>query len=170
MRASLMFINLLVLASGCNAQNKYPKGVSNVNGETFQISYTGPDNDFIVVYNVKSKYSGVAASDNPHALLVKREDIHFDVSAVKAIIQQAFKTKKEKLHSNKDFLHIEFNFERSGKLSDISYGVEKKTLISMEDLANIDTRLREVIRATFTGNAFNDYKYLSYSFGTIRFE
>lgn len=171
MKNKLIFLILVVLSTGCYAQNKYLEGLSKVNGEQFQITYSGPDNDFIVVYNVKSKYSKrVTASDNPRAQLVKREDFHFDKPAVKAIIQQVLKTKKQKLDQNEDFVHIEFVFEPSGKLADISYGVEKRTLISLDDLAEIDARLRKSINATFTGNAFKDYKFLSYSYGTIRFK
>jgi hypothetical protein len=52
-----------------------------------------------VVNNVKSKYAqGVKASDKPLPLPLKREDIHFDVPAANAIIQQVLKPKYNKLH------------------------------------------------------------------------
>ena len=167
-----IFLTILgvLLTTGCYAQNKYSEGISKAKGEQFQITYTGLDNDLIVISNVKNKYAkGGPVSDNPNALPFRREDIHIDVPAANAIIQQVLKPKNEKLHQNEDFVNVLFRFERSGKLSDISFGLKPNTLISLEDIAEIDARLRGIISATYTGKAYKDHKTFMYSLGMIRF-
>jgi len=171
MKTQLILLILgLLISAGCYAQNKYPDGISKVKGEQFQISYTGLNKDLIVVYNLKSKYTkGGPVSDNPNAFPFRQEDIHFDVPAAKAIIQQVLKLKLEKLRQNEDFINIGFTFEPSGKLTDIGYGVKKGTLISLKDIAEIDARFRSTTRATYTGTTYKDYKVLMYSLGTTWF-
>jgi len=168
MKTQLFLIILgLLISAECYAQNKYPEGISKVKGEQFQISYTGMEKDLIVVYNVRSKYAeGGPKSDNPPP---KREDIHFDVPAAKAIIQQVLELKYEKLHQNEDFVNVQLIFERSGKLTGISYGLKKNTLITLEDVAEIDTRLRKTVIATYTGRDIKDHKIFLYSLGMFRF-
>jgi len=165
----LLILSLLI-STGCYAQNKFPEGISKVKGEQFQVSHTGLNNDRIVVYNVKSKYAkGAVITDNPNALRLKREDIHFDITAANAIIREVLKPKAKKLRQNEDFPLVIFKFERTGKLTDISYGLKKNTLINLKDIAEIDTRLRRTIRATYTGITYKDYKVLMYSLGIIQF-
>ena len=171
MKNQLFTIALGVLIiSGCYAQNKYSEGISKANGERFQITYTWPDKDLMVISNVKNKYEkGGPGSDNPNALPMRREDIHFDVPAAKAIIQQVLKPKYENLHKNEDFVHVDLIFESSGELSDITFGVMKNTLVSLEDLAEIDARLRNTLSATYTGREFKDHKIFIYNLGSTFF-
>jgi len=166
---SLIILGLLI-STGCYAQNKFPEGISKVKNEQFQVEYTGIENELILVYNVKSRYTkGGSLSDNPLVLPFSQDDIHFDITAANAIIQKVLKPKNEKLHQNEDFVHVIFKFEQSGKLTDISYGFKKGTLISLEDIAEIDARLRKNITASFTGKAYKDYKFLIYYLRQIRF-
>jgi len=171
MKTQLFLIILGVLIStGCYAQNKYSEGISKVKGEQFQVSYTGLDKDVIVVYNLKNKYTkGIPLTDNPNALPLRREDIHFDVPAAKAIIQGVLKPKKEQLRQNENIISVQLIFERSGELSDIAYGLKRNTLISLKDIAEIDARFRSTISATYTGTAYKDYKVLTYSLGITWF-
>jgi len=165
----LLILSLLI-STGCYAQNKFPEGISKVRGEQFQVSHTGLNNDRIVVYNVKGKHTkGGPVSDNPNALPYEREDIHFDIPAAKAIIREVLKLKTKELRQNEDFPLVILQFEQSGKLTDISYGFKKGTLISLEDIAEIDARLRRTIKATYTGITYKDYKILMYSLDIIRF-
>ncbi|NEU09411.1 hypothetical protein GZH53_13885 [Flavihumibacter sp. R14] len=89
--------------------------------------------------------------------------------AAKAIIQKVLQGKKEKLQQNEDYVHVDLIFERSGKLSDITYAVKKNTLITLADLAEIDAQLRFTLGATFTGNAYKEHKIFNYDFGSVRF-
>ena len=85
------------------------------------------------MYNVKSKHAdGGPISDNPNALPLRRKDIHFDVTATNAIIQEVLKPKIGMLHQNEEFVNVGITFERSGKISDIGYGLKPNTLISLE--------------------------------------
>ena len=171
MKTHLILITFgILIGTGCYAQNKFPEGLSEVKNEQFQITYTGLNKDLIVVYNVKGKHAkGGPASEKLYPLPYKREDIHFDKSAAYAIIQNVFNLKKEKLHQNDDFVTIGIEFEGSGRISDIDYGMKKGTLISLADIAEIDARLRKSITATFTGEVYKEYKFLRYSLGMIEF-
>ncbi|NEU10161.1 hypothetical protein GZH53_17690 [Flavihumibacter sp. R14] len=172
MRIQLFFITLGSLISvGCYAQNMFKEGVSKVKNEQFKIEYAGLDNDMIVIYNLKSKHAkGGPVSDNPLAAPLKREDFHFDRSAAYAIIQGIVKAKLENLRKNEDFVQVILTFEKSGKLTDIGYGLKKTTLVSLGEIAEIDARLRDSIVATFTGNTYKEYNFLIYSLGIIKFE
>lgn len=113
----------VLIITGCYAQNKYSEGISKANGERFQITFTWPDKDLMVISNVKNKYEkGGSGSDNPNALPMRREDIHFDVPAARAIIQQVLKPRYKELNKCEGFLYVGLIFESSGKLSDISFG------------------------------------------------
>ena len=171
MKKSLILIILSVLiTTGCYAQNKYPQGISKIKGEQFRISNSGLENDLIVVCNLKNKYAlGGPNPENPNAPEYKREDIHFDVPAAKAIIHMVLQGKKEKLQQNEDFVHVDLIFKRSGKLSDVAYAVKKNTLITLADIAEIDAQLRNTLRATFTGNAYKEHRIFNYDFGSVRF-
>jgi len=171
MKNQLILIILgLLISTGCYVQNKYPEGVSKVRGEQFKIEYTGLENDRIVVYNLKGKLAqGEPISDKPYALRLKREDIHFDITAAKTIIREILKPKAKELRQSEDFPLVILHFERTGKLTDISYGFKKGTLVSLKDIAKIDARLRRTIRATYTGITYKDYKLLMYSLGIIQF-
>jgi hypothetical protein len=171
MKTLLIILTLGTLTcAGCYAQNKFPEGVSTVKNEQFKIEYTDWDKDFIVVYNVKSRHTKAGPeSDDSFAPPIKRDDIHFDKTAPYTIIQKVLKPRLEKLHKNEDFVHIILVFEKSGKLSDVSYGLKKSTLISLEEIAEIDTRLRNSIVAAFTGDDYKKYKFIIYRLGTISF-
>jgi hypothetical protein len=159
-----------LLSTGSNAQTKFSEGISKVKGEQFKIEYTGLDRDLIVVYNVKSKHAdGGPISDNPNAFPLKQEDIHFDVPAARAVIQKVLKPKNVMLHQNEEFVNVGITFERSGRISDIGYGLKKGTVISLEEIAEIDALIRKSITASFTVSTSKDYKFLIYDLGNITF-
>ena len=119
---------------------------------------------YIIVSSKSNKYSqGIPRPKVRHLLPVNQNmDIHVDKNAVKQIIDEVLSQKLAALHKGKEKIDVAFDFHPNGELTDISYGLRENTLITLQDIEEIDQRLRSAIRATFTGRAYLQYEAIYY--------
>lgn len=122
----------------------------------------GDTGKFIGIENKVNKYPtgipySVEEKKRTFLPMDPKKDIHVDNNIIKQVVLSVLNYKLEALKKNKETLSIIFVFEPSGKLTDIGFFPKEKTIISLEDIENIDTKLRQTVKVTFTGTQYKYY-------------
>lgn len=120
------------------------------------------------VYNKINKYlNGIPRSEEekkPTFLpMNQQKDVHVDLNMIKQTIFTVLNNKLSSLKNNKETLDYSLVFDPNGTLLNIDYILKNNTLISLEDIETIDTRLRQSIKVSFTGTQFKYYTAISYN-------
>jgi len=150
--------------SKCSAQTRLMPGILKGKHDTFVVEKLKLADSLIVVYSKGNKYvNGLPRPKVPHFLPMGRFDVHVDNNAIKQLIYSALKTKLADLKKNKESIITNFDFYPNGQISDISFGLHENTLVTLQDIEDIDQKLRVTVKATFTGKAYLQYEAIYYS-------
>jgi protein-arginine kinase len=98
-----------------------------------------------------------------------KKDLHVDKDAINQIIYNVLNDKLVALKNNKETMSVLVNFEPNGKITDISFTLKEKTQITLEEIEDIDQKLRKNITASFTGEAYKHYIAINYDLPVIVF-
>jgi hypothetical protein len=118
----------------------------------------------IGVNSKSNKYSkGIPYPKIKHPLPINQNtDIHVDKNAVRQIINEVLNVKLGALKRNKENIDVAFDFYPNGAIADVGYTLRKNTVITLQDIEEVDQRLRSTIKATFTGRAYLQYEAIYY--------
>jgi hypothetical protein len=149
------------------AQVKFTEGITTVNNQKFDVrksTMTFNDKKSWYIFPQKNKYKGsIPPPKDNYQFPMRRLDIHVDLDLVNNIVYRILKDKKEALHNKNEKLSILFKFETNGILTDINYSLSEDTIISPTEIGQIDTALRQEIKATFTGQDYKHYIAVDYN-------
>ncbi|MEO3402567.1 hypothetical protein AAFN85_01595 [Mucilaginibacter sp. CAU 1740] len=169
------FITLVFLfynMTSC-AQTRFTEGVSTIGNQKFDItksSLTVNNKRSWFVSSQKNKYQGpIPLPKDNYDMPVSKSDIHVDLDKVRSIVYQFLNNKKQELHNKNEKLGMAFKFETNGSLVYVSYTLFEDTIITLADLEQIDTALRQEIKATFSGQSYDHYIAVDYNFPRITF-
>ncbi|MES2060936.1 MAG: hypothetical protein V4456_03395 [Bacteroidota bacterium] len=163
---------LLYGMTGC-AQTKFTEGISTVNNQKFDIArstmvFDGKKPWFI--HPSKNKYNGpLPPPKDNYQFPMRRSEIHVDLEKVNTIVYRVLQEKKQALRNKNEKLGVSFKFETNGTLTDVNYTLSEDTIITLAEIEQIDTALRQGIKATFTGPSYTHYIAVDYSFPSISF-
>jgi hypothetical protein len=157
---------MLYSITGC-AQTKFTEGVNTINNQKFEVSRSTMvfnDKKPWYIFPQKNKYKGPIPrpADNYKAPM-RRSDIHVDNDMISAIVYRILKDKKQTLHNKNEKLGILFVFETNGILTDANYTLAEDSIITLAEIEQIDTALRQEIKATFTGQDYTHYVAVDYN-------
>lgn len=98
-------------------------------------------------------------------------DIHIDFDQIKQIAYNVLKPKWKDLKNNSEKMNILLVLKQDGSMWDVSFGLNENTLVTAEEIEQIDSKIRSGVRATFTGKRYLQYEAISYSaLPTIKFD
>jgi hypothetical protein len=128
----------------------------------------------IVVYSKSNLYNkGIPYSEaekNRRFLPMNpKKDTHVDNGAVKQIVYNVLNNKLSALKKNAETMDLILVFHPDGKLTDVAFGLRENTLVTLQDIEEIDRRLRTEIKASFTGKQYAYYIAINYYIPTIIF-
>lgn len=127
-------------------------------------------NEKIIITNIGYKYAKIPPKvKNVNAYPMQKKDIHFDIAKVRELIYQILSTKLSTLRSKKETLTLQFRFNQKGNLKDIGYIGTLNTTLDLEDIENIDAKLKREIKANYSGTDYLQYDEINYSYPTIIF-
>jgi hypothetical protein len=112
-------------------------------------------------YNNGIPYSK-AEKDRRFLPMNPKKDIHINNDAIKQIILGVLGNKLDAMKRNKEEMSLILKFEPDGKLTDIGFTLHENTLISIQNIEEIDHQLRASIKATFTGKQYLQYIAINY--------
>ncbi len=90
-------------------------------------------------------------------------DMHVNVDEIKPIVYGVLDGKIKRLKQNKERIEFDLIFKPNGEIVDITFFLNENTLISAQEIEEIDTQLRSKIKATFTGKQYVNYEVIRYS-------
>ena len=163
---TLIYFLLSFIYVGARAQTPIKIGKIKAKHEIFIIhelrKLAGNDSPKIVVYSESNKYNnGMPQPKNEkYSMLINPQDLHMDVNLVKPIVFEVLSNKLQQLKANKETLVIIMNFTTQGEACDVSFSMKKNTVISIEDIEEIDSRLRKTIHMTFIGQQYKNHEVL----------
>ena len=168
---NLIYIITILISSGCYAQKKLTEGTLKVKSTIYEVKKSEYGKNRIAVFNQNIKYPhGIGNSSNPRAFPMKHSDMHVDAEKVNEIVYSVLKNKLKELKDNHEFMNIGVVFEQDGSLVDVEYfTLSQNTLINIEEIDQINKKLKNEIRMRFTGRDYLDYKAFAYSFPMIKF-
>jgi len=177
MKKITISLSISLVFTLCSAQARLTPGELKGKLGTFIIKKLDEPFDttkHIVVYSKSNKYNnGVPyskAEKDPQFLPMNpKKDTHVNNEAINQIVYSVLNKKLDALKRNKEQMNLIFDFEPDGKLTDISFGLNENTLITLQDIEEIDRQLRASIKATFTGKQYLRYIAISYYVPSITF-
>ncbi|WP_179414249.1 hypothetical protein HDF19_16055 [Mucilaginibacter sp. E4BP6] len=176
MKKIILTIALLIIFIKCSAQTKLTPGEIQGKHDTFIVNKLSYHDSvrYIDIYSKSNKYNnGIPyTKEEKNRTFVPmdfRKDLHVDKDAAKQIIYTILSDKLAALKNNKETMSVLVEFETDGKITDISFTLKEDTLVSLEDIEQIDYSLRKNITATFTGENYKHYIAINYNFPVIIF-
>lgn len=157
---TLILIFCVMTLTQCVAQNKLRAGEIKGNREVFVVKPATPllnqPETSIIVSSKRNKYDkGIPFPKDPKALpMNKKTDMKVDTGAIRVIVFNILSKKLPLLKQNHEKLAIDLIFEPSGQLTDVGFVLNKNTAITAEELERIDLKLREDIKAKFSGKYY----------------
>ena len=113
----------------------------------------------IIVSAASNKYDkGIPYPKKPIPFPINPRDIHVNKQDVKPIIYNVLYNDPSNLRRNKEIIDIDFIFKPNGEVTDIVFGLRENTLITIQEIEDIDQQLRANIKATFTGTRQLQYE------------
>jgi len=152
----------------CSAQTRLTPGEIKGKHETFIIKLIQPlPNDtqkLWVVSSKSNKYNNGIHSPQNRILIPmdEKKDVHVNNDTIKLIIYQILNNKLNALKTNKDVVGLIFIFKPNGRLTDIVFSMHSNTLITLQEIEEIDKQLRAHIKATFTRKYYLQYEAINY--------
>jgi hypothetical protein len=171
MKKIIFFLLIWFALSKCSAQTRLIPGEIKGKHDTFIIQkYPKPFDTInnIVISSKKNKYNNgipytAAEKSGKFVPMHLKTDIQVDNGAIKQIVFAVLGEKLNSLKNNKEVMSYILYFKHDGQISDISFGLHKNTLITLQEIEEIDRRLRTTVKATFTGKAYLQYEVVNYN-------
>ena len=155
----------------CFAQTRLLAGEVKSNNKTFIVHKIKPmlsDTEKIIsVYSKSNKYNnGIPyskAEKDPRFLPMNQvTDMHVNVDEIKPLVYGVLGDKIRRLKQNKESIEFDLIFKPNGEIVDMTFFLNENTLISAQEIEEIDTQLRNKIKATFTGKQYLNYEAIPY--------
>lgn len=167
-------ISVLIVIN-CKAQKRLEAGKVTVKNHTFSVtayqSVVKGSPRAIVISNIENKYRNGIPSPKPGLIPMGLHDIHIDFDQIKQIAYNVLKPKWKDLKNNSEKMNILLVLKQDGSMWDVSFGLNENTLVTAEEIEQIDSKIRSGVRATFTGKRYLQYEAISYSaLPTIKFD
>ena len=163
----------------CSAQTKLTPGEIKGKHDTFIIKQIDQSLMMdtikrIVVYSKSNLYNnGIPYSkvekDRSFLPMNPKRDMHVNNDAIKQIVYNVLNNKLDALKHNKEIMNIILKFHPDGQITDIGLGLHENTLITLQEIEDIDRQLRVNIKATFTGKQYLQYIAINYDVPGIIF-
>ncbi|WP_293786035.1 hypothetical protein [uncultured Pedobacter sp.] len=175
MKKILILCLAICMFSSCYAQQIIRAGIYEFNGKRFKVkdldfkSYNGKN--IIIIGNPDYKYQNTPPPlpKVEHPFPMQKKDIQINNDKIRKIIFDVLKENLEKLKKNDENISLSFDLSQNGQILSIGYSLNQKTFISIEDIAEIDKRIKDEIKVNFTGTDYLQYDVISYSMPTILF-
>ncbi|MBD1387013.1 hypothetical protein IDJ75_17130 [Mucilaginibacter rigui] len=165
-RFYIILVSFLYSVPSC-AQAKFTEGVNIVNNQKFEVARSTMafnDKKPWYIFPQKNKYKGpIPRPADNYKFPMRRSDIHVDNDMTSTIVYRVLKDKKEALHNKNEKLGILFVFETNGILTDANYTLAEDSIITLSEIEQIDTALRQEIKASFTGQDYTHYVAVDYN-------
>ncbi|RZK41250.1 MAG: hypothetical protein EOO90_11780 [Pedobacter sp.] len=171
MKTTLNFFFTLLLCSSCFAQHTLKEGEYQYDGKTFKVKKTIYLDRTLITIRALGQFEDkpTPGLKDPNGLPMGKKQVHFDIEAVKGIVNNTLRGKFGELQRNKDGMTLSFHFwQRDGSIESISYRLNGSSLITVKEIAAIDKQIKENIRATFSGKEHQNYTLIQY--GDVKVE
>ena len=176
MKKMILSSIVFMIYINCHGQTKLVPGEINIKHDTFVIFTLKPVDSikYIGIYSNSNKYkNGVpytkAEKNRTFVPMDFRKDLHVNQNVLKQIIYNKLSNKLNSLKSNKETMRVNIEFEPNGKVTDIIFTLKENTNITLEDIEQIDQKIRRDINATFTGENYKQYIAIDYYLPVIVF-
>jgi hypothetical protein len=174
MKNLIYCIPLCLLYIQCSAQKPIALGEVKGKQTTFVVNELKPFNSEknIIIYSKNNKYNnGVPYPKNPSLPPLPLRYVTVNKADVKPIVYDILKQKIDLLQRNKETIAVHVLFKTTGEVADISFTLHENTLITIQEIEEIDKQLRSKIKASFTGKQYFEYEVISGgNFPVIRFD
>lgn len=147
------------------AQVGFSEGKYTVDGRTFEIMFSDINANRMTVISKLPQYKeGYPLPEGPTPpLMVRRSDINVDTVADRQVFHEVLKGKLGELATNSEKIVIYYVFGQDGNIVDISfYILPRNTVITPEELALVDKRLRNEVTASFKGPDYLNWPVIFY--------
>ncbi|WP_316843874.1 hypothetical protein [Pedobacter psychrodurus] len=85
------------------------------------------------------------------------------------LIKDKLSDKLASLKKNEAVISVFLSFEQNGKIADISYTLKNAENISVNEISQLDKKIRDNILATFSGREYSNFPVINYPAIYIRF-
>ena len=145
--------------STCSAQTRLSPGRINAKHGTFIINKhdkrSFETHTKIVIYSESNKYNnGLPRPRTHNAIPINPKDIHENIDDVKPIVYGILNKKLDALKQAHEEMYILINFKTTGEVADIVFSLNENTVVTLEEIEEIDLKLRANIKVTFTGKVY----------------
>jgi len=167
MKKIIYFLIISATCITCAAQTRLTPGEIKGKHETFTIhlfkSMTTDTQKLLVVYSKSNKYNkGIPRAKNPNAIPYNpKTDVHVNNDSIRSIIYRVLNNIDE-LKKNKEEMGLIFAFELNGDLTQITFSLHGNTLITLQQIEEIDKQLRANVKASFTGKWYSQFPVIDY--------
>jgi len=162
----------VILCLTAMAQDKFTEGKQIVGDRTFEIKFSEINANRIAVISNLPQYKNGYSLPNGQTqpLMVRPSDIKVDTVVDRKIFYEVLKNKLKKLRINDETITVYYVFGQDGDVVDISfYILPRNTVITLRELALIDKRLREEVKASFKGPDYLNWPVIFFG-RDIRFD
>lgn len=163
-----IYLTILVvfgIFSILSAQDKFEHGHLRINDEVYDIR-VNTESSIIGVSNLSKNKKDVPTLKREVArniFPIRERDIKFNVEKEKEIVLDILNSKRDILKSNKEAIGIRYIFYPDGRIMNIDFILLQKTIITPNEISAIDKRLRNELRASFSGEEYKAYPVIHYS-------
>ncbi|UKT64288.1 hypothetical protein [Pedobacter mucosus] len=176
MKTICKFILLqLLVVSISHGQNRIQPGIYTIKNKKYEVIRTNvfseASNEKIIISSVDNKYfhSAPPRPKVQYPFPMQLKDIHVDNDRAKSIILNVLKDKLDMLKSENDTLGIRIVFMENGKIGGITYMLKPSTIITIDNIDQIEKLFKAELKAKFTGIDYLQYKLISYSLPSVIF-
>jgi len=157
------FTTLFCILSWVNAfgQIQLPAGKHEVNGNIFNVGYTDIT---VVVWNDKNIYPIPAPIGQFPPMAIRRGDMRVDTLQQQKIIKEIVKSRFKVLKEGNQWIRIKYIFNQSGEVMNVIFSFPHGALLTLTDVAEMDRRLRQELKATFRGVEYRSYQAIPYGY------
>ncbi|MDB5116297.1 MAG: hypothetical protein JWQ79_1789 [Mucilaginibacter sp.] len=166
MKKLIYTLPLFLLYLQCSAQTKLVAGEFKGRHETVVVKNAMSFNsvDHIFVYLKSNHY----INGNPHPkkrpVPMRPKDLQINTEEIKPIVTKVLASKLLQLKQNKEEMNVQFMFNTKGAVIDVYFNLHANTLITVEDIEEIDKLLKNNVKASFTGIDYRNYEVINSNF------
>jgi len=161
----------IILCLTAMAQDKFTEGKQIVGDRTFETRFSEINaNNMIVTSQLPQYRNGYGLPKTTTTLAVRPGDMKVDTVVDREIFYEVLKDKLKNLRTNGEKITIFYVFGQDGDIVDIEgYFLPRNTVITPRELALIDKRLREEVKASFKGPDYLNWPMIFFG-RDIRFD
>ncbi|WP_316843886.1 hypothetical protein [Pedobacter psychrodurus] len=170
MKNRIYLILFLFFGTSYPAQSQLKPGKYNIdNGEFVVKKYDYPGQIRYSVRKLGKYEKGNPVPKDPNAIPVRTNEIHFDISKIKALTTEKLGAKLASFKKNEAVISIFLSFEQNGNVASISYILKNVNEITVNEISQIDKKIRNNIIAKFSGTGYLNFPVINYPAIYIRF-